>query len=250
MVLTFIFYKFYLVSFEKAFEAYIGNAEMMFSSETSVHVEWSPESMLPMENPNNYEVDISLLELNTRTRIWSNLASLGTGLPNSGSADVRIPNIQPENTLQQSISAVVVQISLSSSSIDPARLTQKGINSDFLKSLSQHTLKTIINGPVRFLNKVESQMIQRMLCSEWSNLQSLAVLEDVLTQLIHCPLTLEVARLPNQGLREDRISSMIPIVGRIRNFTDTLVDDLYQQYFYSGTTECFHQRIAAGYALP
>ena len=39
---------FRLVSFEKAYEVYVANSDLMFSSGTSVRVEWSPESILPI----------------------------------------------------------------------------------------------------------------------------------------------------------------------------------------------------------
>ena len=144
---------------------------------------------------------------------------------------------------------VVVQVSLSSASISPANLEQREINSELLASLSRHALKTVVNSPVRFLNKIESQTVQRSLCSEWSGLQSIPTLENILTQLAHCPLTLENVRIPNQGFKEERISSMIPITGTIRDFTDTLIDDTYQQYFHPDTTTCFRQRIAARYVI-
>ena len=170
-------------------------------------------------------------------------------MPNSGSADVSVPDIQQQNTLEQAVTVVVVQVSLSSASISPANLEQREINSELLASLSRHALKTVVNSPVRFLNKIESQTVQRSLCSEWSGLQSIPTLENILTQLAHCPLTLENVRIPNQGFKEERISSMIPITGTIRDFTDTLIDDTYQQYFHPDTTTCFRQRIAARYVI-
>lgn len=237
------------MSFEKAFEAYIANSDLMFSSGTSVSVEWSPESILSLESPSNYAVDIDLLGLNTATREWTKLATLGTELPNSGSADVSIPDIQQQNTPEQAVTVVVVQVGLSLTSINPASLTQRGVNSDLLASLSQNALKTIVNGPVRFLNRAKNQTVQRSLCSEWSSRQSVTTLENILTQFAHCPLKLENVRIPNQGFMEESRSSMIPITGSIRDFTDTVVDDTFQEYFYPETTTCFRQRLVARYDI-
>ena len=206
-------------------------------------MEWSPESVLPLETPNNYEVDIDLIELDTATGQWNKLASLGTRLPNNGDADIRIPNIQVENTLQRSVSAVVVQVSLSTTSIDVANS-----GSDFLARLGQNNLKTTINSPVRFLKKFEDQEVQRRLCGEWSRLQSQTSIDTAVTQIPRCPVKIENARAPNSGFKVEKILSFIPIVGRIWHFDNTLVDDVYQQYFHPGTTTCFRQRLPLRYA--
>ena len=241
--ITACFQLFCAVSFLNAYEVYVPNTDLLFSSGAGVRVEWSPESVLPLETPNNYEVDIDLIELDTATGQWNKLASLGTRLPNNGDADVHIPNIHIENTLQRSVSAVVVQVSLNTTSIDVANS-----GSDFLARLGQNNLKTTINSPVRFLKKFEDQEVQRRLCGEWSRLQSQTSIDTAVTQIPRCPVKIENARAPNSGFKVEKILSFIPIVGRIRHFDNTLVDDVYQQYFHPKTTTCFRQRLPLRYA--
>ena len=76
---------------------------------------------------------------------------------------------------------------------------------------------------------------------EWSENATV----DELYQLPHCPLSLESARTPNSGYKEERISSLIPITGQIGNFETFLDDEAYHNYFHQDTNICFRQRFAA-----
>ena len=59
---------------------HVASSDVVFSSQSNIRIEWSPESILPIETTDNYQVDISLYSLDTKTGERPNLVSLGTEL--------------------------------------------------------------------------------------------------------------------------------------------------------------------------
>ena len=218
---------------------YIANNDLIISSETMVRVQWSPKSIFPMEAPNNYEVDIDLLEMDMATGSWKKIASLGTDLPNNGVANVRIPSIQEQDTLERSISPVIIRVGLSANSTSETRLVKRGIVSNLLGKLGRFALRTIRNAPMRFLKKLACQAVQQLLCEAWSLLQPPNIGQEILDRLPPCPRRVRDADAPNSGFVEEKNSSIIPIPGYI----GTLADDAFRQFFHPGTTSCYRQRV-------
>ena len=230
---------------------YVANTDLIVSADTLVQVQWSPESILPMEAPGNYEVDIELLEMNMETGFWSKTATLETGLPNNGVANVRIPSysiqVEEDNaTVESSLSPVIIQVALNASSTR----TKRGVFTNFLAKLGRFALKTIKNSPMRFLYKLARQAAQRVLCEIWGALQPRNIGQEILNRLPPCPRRIRDARAPNSGFTEERFSSLVPIVGRVQNyFGTTLIDDAFRTFFHPGTANCFRQRVTDRYIL-
>lgn len=230
----------------RAHEVYLTNTDQLFLSNTEVNVQWSPESIFPMEPPDSYEVDINLLELSLETGTWTRLVTLGTDLPNNGFANVRIPStiLTEDDSFESSISSVVIQVSLSANSTREGRLIKRGVFSDLLRQLGRFGLRTIRNSPMRFLMRLARQAAQRVLCETWSVLQPHNIGQEILNRLPPCPRRVSDARRANSGFTEERFSSHIPIVGTIQDYLGTtLVDDAFRTYFHPGTASCFRQRV-------
>ena len=65
--------------------------------------------------------------------------------------------------------------------------------------------------------------------------------------------------MPNSGFTEERLSSILPVIGEIQNeFGEldlpfvgmlgdhigyTIIDDSFREFFHPGTTNCFRQRV-------
>ena len=235
----------FAVSIARAHEVYLANMDQLYLSNTEVNVQWSPESIFPMEPPNSYAVDIDLLELSIETGTWTRLTTLGTDLPNNGVATVRIPSIQTEdNRFESAISSIVIQVSLSANSTNEGRLIKRGIFSSLLRRLGQFGLATSRNSPMRFLRNLPSPVDQRNFCELWSALQPPNIGQTILNRLPPCPRRARDARRPNSGFTEERFSSHIPIVGTIQNYLGTtLVDDAFRTFFHPDTASCFRQRV-------
>ena len=195
----------------KAYEVYIENDDLFFTRGTPVKVYWSPQTILPVESPESYSVDIHLMELNLATGKWEHLVTLGTDLTNNGSADVRISEIETieigavEN-LNSSASPVVVQVSVSSASTSAMAMSKRQTASNVLRKLGRFALRTLKNSPVRYLRKLARQAAQRILCETWSFLQPENIGQEILDRLPSCPRTSAAARAPNSGFREERLS--------------------------------------------
>ena len=217
----------------KAYEVYIDNDDLLFSSGTPIKVHWSPQMILPVESPGSYSVDIHLMELNLTSEKWEHLVTVGTNLINNGSAEIKLPEIEVFENVNSSFSPVVVQVSVSSDNTKTSSLLKK------LGKLARRILK---NSAVRYLKKLSRQAVQRKLCEAWSRLQPDNIGQEILDRLPPCPRTLASARALNSGFKEERFSSSLPVVGQLQNFfKTTIVDDTFREFFHPGTSSCFRQ---------
>ena len=226
----------------KAYEVYIDNNDLLFSSGAPITVYWSPQTILPVESPGSYSVDILLMELNLTSGKWEHLVTVGTNLTNNGCAEVQIPEIEVLDNVNSSFSPVVVQVSVSS--VSTSVVDKK--TSNLLKKLGKLAHRILKNSAVRYLRKLSKQAAgqaaQRLLCEAWSRLQPDNTGQEILDRLPPCPRTSAGARAPNSGLKEERFSSSIPVVGKIQNFfKTTIIDDKVQEFFNPGTSSCFRQ---------
>ena len=226
----------------KAYEVYIDNDDLLFSSGTQIKVYWSPQTILPMESPGSYSVDILLMELNLTSGKWEHLVTVGTNLTNKGNAEVEIPEIEILDNVNSSFSPVVVQVSVSS--VSTSVVDKK--TSNLLKKLGKLAHRILKNSAVRYLKKLPKraagQATQRLLCEAWSRLQTDNIGQEILDRLPPCPRTSAGARAPNSGFKEERFSSSIPVVGQVQNFfKTTTVDDNFREFFNPGTSSCFRQ---------
>jgi len=219
----------------KAYEVYIENDDLVFSSGTPIKVYWSPRTILPLEPPESYSVDIELMELNLTSGVWKRLVGLGTNLNNNGYAEVMIPNIKAVDDFDSSVSPVVVQVSVSSAStsVIDNETSKRGIVSNLLTKLGRFALRTLKNSPVRYLKKLARQAVQRFLCEAWGLLQPDNIGQEILDRLPPCPRTAASARAQNSGFKEERVSSLLPVVGQVQKFFDTtIVDDKVREFFH------------------
>ena len=237
----------------KAYEVYIENDDLFFARGTPVKVYWSPQTILPVESPGSYSVDIHLMELELSSGKWQHLVTIETDLTNNGSAEVRIPEIKTIeigdlDNFNSFASPVVVQVSVSSTSTSAMATSKRQTASSVLRKLGRFALRTLKNSPVRYLRKLARQAAQRMLCETWSISQPVNIGQEILDRLPPCPRTVTDARIPNSGYNEERLSSLIPVVGQVQNFLNTtIIDDKFQEFSHPGTSSCFRQILTDRY---
>ena len=243
----------------KSFDVYLGNDDLVFAEGTMIKARWSPVSIFPMESPDTYNVDIDLLEMNMDTRTWTKLVSLASDIPNTGSADIPVPNVGETEILEDSVSPVVVQVSISNNTLTQNLNTRKRIAAGIFGALGRFALKTVRNAPIRYLKKLVRQGAQRLLCEAWSSLQPPNIGQDILSRLPPCPTRIRDVRSPTSGFTEEKLSSLspvigeiqtglgnldLPVVGRVGDYIGyTVIDDKFREYFHPGTTSCFRQRL-------
>ena len=229
------------MSFTNSFEVYVANEDLIFKSGTSVHLQWSPESILSTDivGSDMYNVDIELFELNVTSGKWEVIYFLSFDIENSGSAEVTIPDLSKqtlEDNGQRSedpISPVVIGVSLSSGTP----------RSTIIEKVLQRGLKTFKYTPVRYLVKTA---LDRVGCKNWSLTQPENIGDEIKQHLPPCPTTLSAIKAPNSGFREERLSSIVKFVGTIPNYLGTtVIDDVFQTYFHPNADMCFRQTITS-----
>ena len=217
-----------------SFEIFVGNEDLMFTPETSIRIQWSPESIFPADilGYDMYTVDIELFELNVNTRQWEMIHRLSSNIENSGSAEVTVPDLS-RPTSEDPVSPVVIGVGLSSAAS----------RSTILEKLLQRGLKTLKYAPIRYLIK---NALSRVACEAWSSTQPENIGDEIKQRLPPCPTRMNVVKAPNSGFREERLSSTVNFVGTIQDyFGTTVIDDAFRTYFHPNTDKCFRQTVTS-----
>ena len=227
------------MSFTNSFEVYVANEDLIFTSETSVRIQWSPESIFPADihSSDMYNVDIELYQMNMDTRKWEMIQCLSSNIENSGSAEVTIPNLSEQSlggTISDNpVSLVVIGVGLSSAAL----------RSTILEKLVRLGLRTFKYAPIRYLVK---NALKRIACEIWSLTQPENIGDEIKRRLPPCPTRMSVIEAPNSGFREEKLSSTVNFVGTIQNrFRTTVIDDKFRMYFHPGTDKCFRQIVTS-----
>ncbi len=220
-----MFSSFVTVSFTQADDVSVDNDVVLLKKKDMINITWSPESILPVVKPDNYSVDVHLLEFDVTTKSWKQLKVLGSNIPNTGAAELTVdfPDISaPRPTIQGSISVVVIQVSVSINSIRETQGSVSGILS-YISKLNQ----VGISGPFMYANKVAGTT-QRQLCNEWSASQPANIGQEILNRLPPCPRTVAEAETPNSGLKKD---------------------NTFIGFFHPEADACFRQRVFDRYGI-
>ena len=220
---------------------YIDNTDLLFVNGTNIGVHWSPISILPVVDPENYSVDIKLME--SPITGSQELALLGTNLPNTGFASVTVPPMATEvvREIRDSITPVIVQVSINSNSTTGVR---PGTDSDILRSVGNLSHQPLKHSPIRYVKMLTDQEEQQRFCARWERDQPTATSRNRrFDSLPPCPYSAMAARAPNSGYIEETLTSRVSVVGTIPGYTgNRIVDNEHRQYFNPGASACFLQR--------
>ena len=229
--------------FQRAFEAVVESEEPVFESGAIVKVYWSPQSIFPLVHRNNYTVDITLRELDMNTGEWSILATLASNLVNDGEAEVTIPELPTVENYEDSVSPVVVEVGVSSTSTTDTK--KRGLLSNILTKIGRFGLRIIKQTPMRIVKKLIRQAAQRVACETWALTQDDDIGEQINNRLEACPCTADRAGT-NNGFKEEKLSSIVRVIDQVQDyFGTTIADDAFRNYFHPGAARCFRQRVDA-----
>ena len=239
------YYSYAVVFFQDDYEIFIDNTDLLFSNGTSIGVHWSPLSILPVVDPEDYSVDIKLIEMSFRRS--QELATLGRDLPNTGLASVTVPPIAADvvRDFRDSITPVIVQILISSNTTSGTSQSRKrGITSEVLQRLRDFDLQTSKHSSIRYAMRIPNQTAQQEFCADWAGRQLSEASRNLrIAPLPPCPRNVMVARAPNSGFIEERLTSRVRVIGTIPGYDgDRIIDNESQEFFNPGTSVCFRQR--------
>ena len=193
------------MSFLTAHQVNLGRDNLLFTGEESVSLTWLRDAVFPVQDPDNYTVDIWLYRLSQTQRVWVRTACLASSIPNSGRATVTFPQLERAAT-DPRFSAVAIQVALNTSQAETAELpTAAGLWTT-----------------VAFATDIPPTRDE---CNAWAGDTSRRIVEQAMinSNTPACPCTVQQARAPNSGLTEQNMGSPI------------------QLYFNPGAAICFYQ---------
>ena len=164
--------------------------DLLFTGEESVSLTWLQDAVFPIQDPNTYTVDIWLYTLSGNT--WHRTACLASTYPNSGSATVTIPLMEPSTTAR--FSAVVVQVALNTNQTEPG----------FFQNL------TTTAGLWTVVAYTTDTAPTREECNVWAeNTISRSAERERIELTPPCPCTQQQALAPNSGFNEQNMDNAI-----------------------------------------
>ena len=194
------------MSFLTAHQVNLERENLLFTGGESISLTWLRDAVFPVQDPDNYTVDIWLYRLSQiqAQHVWVRTAGLASNIPNSGRATVTVPRLERSAT-DPRFSVVAIQVALNTSQAEPAELpTAAGLWT---------TVAFATDTPPT-----------REECNEWAGDTSARMAEqEAISRTPACPCTVQQARAPNSGFTEQNMGSPM------------------QQYFNPGATTCFYQ---------
>ena len=191
------------MSFLTSHQVNLGRENLLFTGGESVSLTWLQDAVFPVQDPDNYTVDIWLYRLQ---RVWVRTARLASNIPNSGRATVTVPHLERSATDPRFL-AVAIQVALSTSQAEPRELpTAAGLWT---------TVAFATDTPPT-----------REECNTWGGDTSTRMAERAaISWTPACPCTVQQSRAPNSGFTEQNMGSP------------------WQLYFNPGATTCFYQSV-------
>ena len=175
---------------------------------------WSPESIVPMMNPNEFLVDLMLAQFDPDKEEWEDIQMLVTGVENTGSRQVDIPLVFTNNRLLSDIRPIAVQVQLGEERSNTRRKRQIG------RAIRRWSTVLYYS----FSNTLRTN------CKEWCDSQpdniGRTILDELEMESRSCPPLLSQARLLSSGLVEDSGINRL----------------LSNRFFHRGTDTCFRTR--------
>ena len=231
---------------EKAFEVYIETKEPILQNGSQVHVFWSPETILPLSQLDfdSYTVDITVRELDLYSGEWKELATLASNLTNNGSAKIAFPELESVENSDDLFCPIVIEVGVSSVSMMNSWQKQE-ISSNIFTKIGEFGLRLLKQAAVRIIKKyIQQPLLQRIGCEVWANTGFSNSAQEINTQLPPCPCTSNLASEPNSGFKEEKLSSVVKVVGTVQEFIGTtIINDGFHQFFHPDTSSCYRQRV-------
>ena len=199
--------------------------DLLFEPGVSFTVTWSPELIIPFEDPTTYTVDIALYEYDVTSSIWKELEKLATDVPNSGKRTVTVT----DNTVDIDVRQVAVQIAVS----------RAATSNIMVKRQTQFTALFRKIGIWSGVAYLAFSLYLRNQCIEWCESQPPSIGQEILDRLPPCPPTMQRA-VEDSRFEEETLSSKIYF---------TIFDDQWRNFFHKGAASCFRQTTFTRYTM-
>lgn len=192
---------------------------LFLEPKSTVKLDWNP-NILPYIDPQSYQVDILLYEIDEMSGSLSSPHVLKKAIDNTGSNEVEIPILR--NT---KVPAAPVAIKVGEAMESSSRRKRRAVDDSQLGG--------VWSGVYFSAAARQNFFFRRTTCASWSKKEGEEIGPALLATVLPCPPRLEQARLPNSGLIEVNFDSV---------FRSSNYNKQYQLYLHSNTSVCFQQR--------
>lgn len=198
---------------------YEGN-NLLLSPDNSIHLNWLPSSIVPLVNPDDYNVDIDLYRYNPERRLWHSAATVASDIANTGSRTVTVPHILFDDNRIADVYPIAFFVTPFQRNDDFESRKRRNVESspflDHFRGEAGRWTTVLYYTVFPFL---------RRRCIDWCDSQPLGIGEEILNRVDPCPPLLQQARSSNSRLTEDSSSTR-----RLSN-----------QFFHPEAQTCFRQ---------
>ena len=192
---------------------------LFLEPKSTVKLDWNP-NILPYIDPQSYQVDSLLYEIDEMSGSLSSPHVLKKAINNTGSNEVDIPILRNTDVPAAPV-AIKVEEAMNSSSRRKRR------------TADDSQLAGVWSGIFFSAAARQNYIYRRTTCTSWSEKEGEEIGPALLATVLPCPPRLEQARLPNSGLIEVNFDSV---------FRSSNYNKQYQLYLHSNTDVCFQQR--------
>ena len=196
--------------------------DLLFEPGISFNLSWSPQLIIPFEDPNTYVVDIVLYEYDEMSNIWKEIETLAADVPNSGERSVTIiadNSCLSNHGVNAGVCQVAIQVAVGRATGDSSSIAKRQVK--FFEGIG-------LWSGIAYM-ALSSELRER--CEAWSESQPANVGREILDRLPPCPPTVQRA-VEDSRFEEERLSSVIYV---------TMFDVQWRSFFHEGAASCFRQ---------
>ena len=189
----------FIATFQEGFAVRTDPSNLLVRSGDSFRVMWSSQSVVPRVDPNSFTVDVTLYCLSS-SRVWTETATLARSIPNTGQATVTVPDLSGSGITDVCLASVQVGLSGTVSLGQPRRLLQRLIR---LRQIGNRA------GLWSAVGYVAVSTAFHFLCDDWCNSQPRGIGDQLNSQVLPCPPTIDQARRDNRFRMENPLLSAV-----------------------------------------
>ena len=200
--------------FEVGSTVQLSESNLLFTPGATFSVTWSPDSIVPLVDPDSYTVDVGLYCFNEASDTFTAVAVLASDIENSGETVVTMPS-QISGFSDVCIFSIEVMLAGTNSA-----LSRRQVDADLVNRLIELAQLGLRAGVWSIPGYLTFSLFLRGLCEAWCATQPTLIGQTLTNQVEPCPPTIQQAVMDNRFEMENMLVS---------------------RTFHPGTDKCFRQ---------
>ena len=178
----------------------LSESDLLFTPGATFTITWSPDSIVPLVDPDSFTVDVGLDCFNEASDTFTAVAVLASDIANSGETVVTLPS-QISGFSDVCIFSIEVMVGGTNNAI-----SRRQTDTNLVNRLIRSGFRVVARGVVRYF---VSSLIRRGLCEVWCATQSASIGQILINEVLPCPPTVWQAMVDNEFEMENILSSRI-----------------------------------------